>query len=245
MNSSSSDRRLEKFFTGKGFYIVLFLCAAVIGVSAWMMTAGNGTVSENNDIIGSFPVARTETVIIPASTVDDEASPVMDMDELLPDETEEVLEETEEETVEVFTEISEYTDPTFVWPVNGDIERAHHTTQLRYDATMCDWRTHNGIDIKAPVGSTVCASRSGFVESITKDDLYGTVITVDHGDGMKSVYANLSDVTAVSVNDTVQTGAVLGSVGDTAICESAQNSHLHFAMSVNGESVDPLNFLEA
>ena len=32
MSSNSSGKRLEGFFTGKGFYIVLFLCAAVIGV---------------------------------------------------------------------------------------------------------------------------------------------------------------------------------------------------------------------
>ena len=41
MNSSSSGKSPEKFLTGKGFYIVLFLCAAVIGVSAWVMATGN------------------------------------------------------------------------------------------------------------------------------------------------------------------------------------------------------------
>ena len=34
---------LEAFFAGKGFYIVLFLCVAVIGVSAWAMLTGKGT----------------------------------------------------------------------------------------------------------------------------------------------------------------------------------------------------------
>ena len=47
MSSNSSGKRLEGFFTGKGFYIVLFLCVAVIGVSAWMMAAGNGTMAED------------------------------------------------------------------------------------------------------------------------------------------------------------------------------------------------------
>ena len=67
MNSSSSDRRSEGFFTGKGFYIVLFLCAAVIGVSAWMMATGNEAMkkSELSDLIdGSH---RVETVIAPAA----------------------------------------------------------------------------------------------------------------------------------------------------------------------------------
>jgi hypothetical protein len=43
MNSSSSGEWLERFLTGKGFYIVLFLCAAVIGGSAWMLAVGGET----------------------------------------------------------------------------------------------------------------------------------------------------------------------------------------------------------
>ena len=48
MSSNSSGKKLEGFFTGKGFYIVLFLCAAVIGVSAWMMAAGNEAMDDLN-----------------------------------------------------------------------------------------------------------------------------------------------------------------------------------------------------
>ena len=40
---------LEKFFAGKGFYIVLFLCAAVIGVSAWTLLSREGAVDETMD----------------------------------------------------------------------------------------------------------------------------------------------------------------------------------------------------
>ena len=247
MNNSSSGKRLERFFTGKGFYIVLFLCAAVIGVSAWMMTAGNETMSDDRAKLSNsdFSSARTETIIVPAAQ---DVSPAMDYNELF---TEPDLEETEtaaveEEILEVMAEEEQLpAAPRYIWPVSGDINRAYHVNQLRYDTTMCDWRIHDGIDITAPIGSSVCACRSGLVESIEKDDLYGTVLTVDHGDGTKAVYANLADITAVNANDFIQCGEVLGSVGTSAICESAQDSHLHFAMSVNGESADPLAFLNA
>ena len=69
MSSNSSGKRLEGFFTGKGFYIVLFLCAAVIGVSAWMMAAGNETMEDlnkTNDI--SLENKRVETIIVPPQT---------------------------------------------------------------------------------------------------------------------------------------------------------------------------------
>ena len=48
MSSNGSGKKLEGFFTGKGFYIVLFLCAAVIGVSAWMMAAGNEAMGKHS-----------------------------------------------------------------------------------------------------------------------------------------------------------------------------------------------------
>ena len=67
MSINSSGKKLEGFFTGKGFYIVLFLCAAVIGLSAWMMAAGNEAMDDltelNNGI--SFDASKVETIIIP------------------------------------------------------------------------------------------------------------------------------------------------------------------------------------
>ena len=65
MHSSSSGGRLEGFMTGKGFYIVLFLCAAVIGLSAWMMAAGNEAMEEARSFgdVG-LNERRIETVII-------------------------------------------------------------------------------------------------------------------------------------------------------------------------------------
>ena len=70
MNSRGSGKKLEGFFTGKGFYIVLFLCAAVIGVSAWMMATGNETMENdpvrNNSV--NLDDKRVETVIVPAQS---------------------------------------------------------------------------------------------------------------------------------------------------------------------------------
>lgn len=259
MSSNGSGRKLEGFFTGKGFYIVLFLCAAVIGVSAWMMAAGNGTMSEEPvNFADSRVDARVETIIVAP-----EESPVVQT-VIAPAaetgcETENentVLSPEEEsvETVEVFggTEESmasaaeiESAEPEWLWPVAGSVERYHDPTILKYDVTMRDWRTHEGIDILAPLGSTVCASRGGVVESVKNDDLYGTVVTIDHGDGSRAVYANLADMPAVATGSSVQPGYIIGAVGTTAICEIGQGTHLHFAVTMNGESVDPLGMLPA
>lgn len=239
MNNRGSGAKSEGFFTGKGFYIVLFLCAAVIGVSAWMMAAGSKTM-EDSSITPS--TRRVETVIIPA--LDDELEPAMTVDnpiKLTPPavDTEGIAE------IEELPAAVPASSTMYVWPVVGEIERGHSTETLSYDVTMRDWRTHSGIDIAAPLGTTVNAAHAGSVESIETDDLFGTVVTVAHGDGIRTVYANLAASPAVAVGDWVEPGDTLGSVGTTALCEIGQGTHLHFAVTADGIDTDPLHYLPA
>jgi murein DD-endopeptidase MepM/ murein hydrolase activator NlpD len=242
MNSSSSGRWLERFFTGKGFYIVLFLCAAVIGVSAWMMAAGNGTMEEAAMPVSKTENPRVETVILPSqrdwSAVMEEAMDGTTQDASLEQN------EIEEPAQEVFEE-QPPVNPIYAWPVSGTVDRFHDAKNLSYDPTMRDWRTHEGIDILAPLGETVKAAHAGTVERIRQDDLFGTVVTVNHGDGVCTVYANLAEETAVRVGDWVEPGSVIGAIGASALAEISQESHLHFAVMVNGVNQNPLDYLPA
>ena len=248
MSSNSSGKKLEGFFTGKGFYIVLFLCAAVIGVSAWMMAAGNEAMDDLNKANNaSFDNKRVETIIIPpektaAAEPVSTPLPVIAGDAKTPADT-----QTQDETEQVWREgdVKPVEVPMYVWPVQGELERTHSTDKLAYDVTMRDWRTHEGVDIAAALGSTVTASHSGRVESIENDDLYGTVVVLNHGDGSSSRYANLADTVPVNVGDWLECGAAIGTVGTSALCEIGQGAHLHFALYVNGQSVDPLEYLPA
>ena len=247
MNSKSSGKGLEGFLMGKGFYIVLFLCAAVIGLSAWMMAAGNETMEDRSDL--SLNNYRVETVLI-TPDVDAAMTEVMAVPEETPapvlleedTETEPVLEELEEEALPVFNEADM---SVTLWPLEGELERIYDVDHLHYDVTMRDWRTHDGLDILAPLGETVRAARAGVVRFVEADDYYGTYVTVDHGDGTSALYANLASMPAVSVGDWVQAGDVIGAVGTTALCEIGQGTHLHFAVYLDGESVDPLDYLPA
>lgn len=248
MNSSSSGGKLERFFTGKGFYIVLFLCAAVIGVSAWMMATGNEAMEDvmaTNE--ASVENRRVETIVLPPETakVDTEAKREAEAE---PEEVPAAAMQGEEApAAEVWAEepAVETAADVYVWPVSGETARPFDLGALHYDETMKDWRTHAGLDVSAPLGEAVCAAHAGTVESIYEDDLYGVTLTVNHGDGVSTVYANLAPETAVNVGDWVEPGTVVGSIGESAICESAQDGHLHFAVIANGESVDPLNYLPA
>lgn len=248
MNSRGSGKKLEGFFTGKGFYIVLFLCAAVIGVSAWMMATGNETMENdpvrNNSV--NLDDKRVETVIVPAQSGTAETGALeADAPEVNTEGLAENAEVQDSEAVAAVEEqpVVEAAAPIYVWPVAGQVERAHSSDTLSYDQTLRDWRTHEGIDIIAELGAPVVAAHSGSVESIVQDSLYGTVVTVSHGDGTRTIYANLAENPPVTVGDWIDCGTTIGAVGSTALCEISQTSHLHFAITVNGTAADPMDYL--
>lgn len=240
MNSRGSGARLERFFNGKGFYIVLFLCAAVIGASAWMMAAGERAMVEEISVMEQEETERVETVILPPQ--EQESIPVQ---VTAPEETPLPVMVEEPAAAEPVWNETAPLPQVYAWPVEGAVERGHNTQALGYDVTMRDWRTHAGVDIAAAVGTPVTAAHAGMVESVRRDDLFGTVVTVDHGDGTASVYANLAEEPAVGVGTWVEPGMVIGAVGDTALCEIGQEGHLHFAVTVDGIAADPLDYLPA
>ena len=129
----------------------------------------------------------------------------------------------------------------FTWPVQGDILTDYSLEVLSYNPTMDDWRTHDGLDIASAAGTEVKAAAAGTVTAVLQDAMMGTTVVVEHGGGLTSTYSNLASVPTVAVGDTVGAGSVLGSVGGTAIAESALASHLHFSMSLDGSTVDPWN----
>ena len=103
-------------------------------------------------------------------------------------------------------------------------------------------RQHNGIDFAARAGTPVIASGDGIVEKpIGNFTGYGTVIVINHGNGVKSIYAQLLD-TKVQPGQKVKAGQEIGFVGSTGI---SIGPHLHFEIWVNGEAKDPMEFLIA
>ena len=110
-----------------------------------------------------------------------------------------------------------------------------------YDTTMGDWRTHDGVDIAAALGTHVMAGADGTVTDVYDDPLYGTTVVISHGGGYETVYSNLAATPTVEIGDKVSAGDTIGAVGTTAICEAGEVYHLHFAMSCDGASLDPRN----
>lgn len=96
---------------------------------------------------------------------------------------------------------------------------------------------HTGIDFVTPTGSSVVASKSGTVITVSTgwSGGYGNMILIDHGNGIKSRYAHLSSI-AVSVGETVSAGQYIGASGNTG---RSTGPHLHFEAIVNGTYTAP------
>lgn len=147
----------------------------------------------------------------------------------------EVKEETvEEETVK---------DPEFKMPVEGDILREYAKDSLVYSTTLDEWITHTGIDIAAEKTTVVKASAEGTVKSIKNDPRYGLTVVIEHGNGFSSVYSNLLTAEFVEEGEQVKQGQTIGTVGNTATFEIADESHLHFEILKDSNSVNPELYL--
>ena len=113
-----------------------------------------------------------------------------------------------------------------------------------HNQTLNNYYAHEGIDFVAEEGASVFAAQEGTVESVyTSDLLSGTEITIDHGNGVKSVYRFVNPVEDLAVGDVVERGQVIASVSEATGDEYKEGAHLHFEVRVNGESVDPNGYL--
>ena len=269
MNSKRTfSQKAGDFLAGKGFYIVLLLCMAVIGVSAWLLIfAGknedSGSVNDQltntiqsrglnepdvstSGVNGSYAGDKQETglqkaendstqVISPINPEDDDGEEIESSAQSAEGEkTGSVDQQVEETSIE---------DLTFVWPVAGDIISDYSIEVLAFDKTMGDWRTHPAVDVSAEIGTKVLSAAEGTVCDIYEDEMYGTTVVIDHGNGLKSYCSNLAKVPTVAVGDKVSMGDTIGSVGDTALAETGIVTHLHFQMTLNDEYVDPVDYL--
>ncbi len=113
-----------------------------------------------------------------------------------------------------------------------------------HNQTLNAYYEHEGIDFTAAAGTAVKASEGGRVESIYVGDvLTGTEITVDHGDGIKTVYRFVTANEDLKVGDTVEKGEVIATIAEATGSEYKDGPHLHFEVLENGKQVDPAKHL--
>ena len=241
-NEHSEPNRFRKFFQEKGYYIVLLLCILAVGISGYIFVSGavsekkslneqtlsvatSAEIPENDSSApsgGSSQPGSTAQTQKPASGAADSSDAV-----------DASAQEPAAETLSVR-----------VWPVSGERIAPYSMQELSFNQTTQDWRTHDGIDLAALAGEPVRAACTGTVTAVYDDEYFGTTVVLSHPEGYETIYSNLAAMPAVSAGMRVTAGDTIGSVGESALLESASTAHLHFAVRQNGQSVDPTRFVD-
>ena len=134
---------------------------------------------------------------------------------------------------------------TFSLPVvNANVLKGYSDTELQYNKTLNVWELHRGVDFAANIGEDVLACYDGTVTKITNNLLNGTVIEIDHGNGLKTCYGSLDSVASVNVGDAVKKGDVIGKASNTATGEVSETGEVHFEVWKDGALVDPASYLD-
>ncbi len=125
----------------------------------------------------------------------------------------------------------------FIFPIKHGIITSYFG--MRTDPFTGLFAFHGGIDIEAPIGTNVMASRDGVVSVISRDHEYGNYVVLRHRDGYETLYAHLSK-TLVQLNEKVSSGMIIAKVGDTGM---STGPHLHFEVRYHGKAEDPMKVL--
>ena len=132
----------------------------------------------------------------------------------------------------------------FIFPVEGEVIKEFAKDNLIYSETLEEWITHPGIDIKADRTTIVKSVADGTVKSIKNDPRYGLTVTIEHSDGYTSVYSSLLTAEFVKEGEKVTQGQTIGTVGNSAVFEVAEDNHLHFELLKDGSNINPEIYLK-
>ena len=209
--------KTKGFFGGRGFYIALVLCLAAIGVAGYLTLVQQAKVAEKDK---ETPVIQQE--------------PVEDISRAQAPQPEPIQETLNPQELL----------PQVCSPLDGTTVTVFSMTELLYDETMADWRTHNGIDIKAEEGDAVKTAADGTVKEVRYDDLMGVTVIISHEDGYETQYSCLQQEPPVEQGKAVKAGDIIGLVGSTAAAEADVGPHLHFSVSKDGKVIDPSEYVQ-
>ncbi len=134
-------------------------------------------------------------------------------------------------------------EQTLAWPLIGNVVLPYSMDTTVYFATLQSYKCNPGMLIAGDEGADVFAAYEGVVTSIEETKEYGTMVTVDMGNGYEAIYGQLENV-CVSEGDTVSKAEVIGEVGPVSTYYTEEGNHLFFEILKDGEPINPLTLIQ-
>ena len=190
----------------------------------------NKSADEKNEVVLNQESEKTENNNIESNKIEDK----------------EKIKETSKSVSEVTKEVKakEVKELVFQMPVEGEIMRGFAKDNLVYSETLEEWVTHLGIDIKADKTTVVKSAEAGVIKTIKNDPRYGLTVVIEHNEKYQTVYSNLLTSEFIVEGEKVEKGQSIGTVGNTAPFEIADEPHLHFEILENSIQIDPSSLLK-
>lgn len=189
----------------------IVLCAAALG-SFWLSNKNTQKVTPESTSDYSQPITTQEQhqVNVPVTNIPDDRE-------------------------------SEPTKPSscyFALPSENNITKHFSGGEMVKNTTTDDWRAHTGIDIAGKVGDPIKCICDGTVTDVRDDELWGTTVTVDHGNGISSEYRGLGRGSTPEVGTQVKINDKIGNLGEIPV-EKADGVHLHLEIREQDKLIDP------
>lgn len=135
----------------------------------------------------------------------------------------------------------------YIKPCDGFVIKSQSLDIPVYSETLYDYRTHTGVDIACDKGSAVKVCIGGVISEVYTDRMLGTTVCIKTKDGKTVKYSNLSSEldANIVVGTVVETGTVIGGIGETALSEAAEPPHLHLEiLDIDGTPLDPEELID-
>lgn len=229
------NKRTTNFFKREGFYVLLFVCICIVATVA-AITAKNKANNNN-------PIADTggETNIGDAAETYED--PYQYYENALQVKENAAKNKNTKASTAAKTVSTASTKTEWGKPVVGKLARAYSLDPVKWDSTD-SWKPNFGVDIQSAIDSKVYSVLDGVVLDVSKDPTDGYKVIIDHQNGYKSVYSNLSEKVAVKKGAKVTKGTAIGYVGKTSVNSFEKyGDHLHFQIMKGSSYVDPAKYI--
>ena len=258
--------KLKDFFSGKGFYVALFLGVFAFAI---LMIANDyrekdGKNAKEQAIDLNQPaenVAEIEDEVTEKEMEEIASNTEAEVEITNSNSAEAEVEEeqtTTEEIVETGSDGAEadvnqdtVTTPelvfdeesSLVWPVIGNVILPYSMDTTVYFQTLDVYKCNPGILIEASEGTVVASVCQGVVTEIAETKEYGTVMKVDLGSGYEATYGQIQNVT-VSEGETIGESQIVAEVAPVSSYYAKEGNHLYFSMTKDGVPVDPMTLIQ-